>query len=94
MAVIKYRRIPIIVEALRVRAYYKNLDEITKFVCNEHLAPIERRIDYLLKIETSDGEVPVRYGDYIVKSESGELSVISQSDFESIYEMVEGVADE
>ncbi len=63
----KYRKKPIVIEAIIVEVAYRNLSEIVDFVGNENLCPIERRPNYILKIKTSEGDMAVNYGDYIIK---------------------------
>lgn len=63
----RYRKRPVVIEAIKVKEYYRNLDEIVEFVGHENLCGIERRPDYELKIKTSEGDMVVKYGDYIIK---------------------------
>jgi hypothetical protein len=84
----KYRKKPVIVEAILVQPQYKNLDEIIDFV-GDSLHPIERRPDYVLKIKTLEGDHNVSYGDFIIKGIKGEFYPCKPDIFEATYEKVE-----
>ncbi len=62
----KFRKRPVVIEAIRADFGYNNLDEIVKFV-GDSLCPIERRPDYKLKIKTLEGDMICNPGDWIIK---------------------------
>lgn len=84
----KYRKIPVEVEALLVQPQYRNLEEIIDFVGNNNLCPIERRPDYVLKIKTLEGDMAVGYGDYIIRGVAGEFYPCKPDIFAITYEPV------
>jgi hypothetical protein len=85
----KYRKKPVVVEAILVEIGYKNIRDIMEFVGSGNLCPIERRPDYVLKIKTLEGNMAVSYGDYIIKGIKGEFYPCKPDIFEATYEAVE-----
>lgn len=84
----KYRKKLRIIEAIKAEHGYKNLKEIIAFVGKENVCPIERRMDYTLKIKTLEGNMEVREGDYIIKGIKGEFYHCKPDIFEKTYEKV------
>lgn len=83
----KYRKKPVVIEALQAAYGYKNLDEIIAFA-GSALAPIERRPDYKLKINTLEGILIIEPGDYIIKGIKNEFYPCKPDIFEATYEKV------
>jgi hypothetical protein len=84
----KYRKKPVVIEALNVEVGYRNLNEIIEFVGKDNLCPIERRPNYILKVKTLEGNMAVHYGDYIIKGIKGEFYPCKPDIFETTYEEV------
>lgn len=84
----KYRKKPVIVDAIQVRAYYRNLEEIIDFVGKENLCPIPRTMNYTLKIKTLEGDMSVQFEDYIIKGVKGEFYPCKPDIFHATYEPV------
>ena len=84
----KFRKRPIVVEAILVLPQYRNLREIITFAGEQNICPIERRPDYVLKIRTSEGERPVYFGDWIVKNPKGDIYPARGEFFEENYEQL------
>lgn len=84
----KYRKKPVVIEAMLVEVGYKNLEDIIAFVGKENVNPIERRPDYILKIKTFEGDMTVSYGDYIIKGVNGEFYPCKPDIFAKTYEEV------
>ena len=81
----KYRKKPVVIEALLVEINYKNLEDIQAFV-GDKLCPIERHPNYILKIHTLEGDHNVSFGDYIIKGVAGEFYPCKPNIFEQTYE--------
>ena len=64
----KYRKKPVTVDAILAKIGYKNLSEIIAFVGQENICPIERRMDYQLKIKTAEGVMTAHPGYWIIKA--------------------------
>jgi|DEB0MinimDraft_6_1074348.scaffolds.fasta_scaffold16403_2 hypothetical protein len=85
MTIKKYRRIPIEVTAIQVAIGRGNLTEIQDF-CGKNLHPIERRIDYDLKLETIEGLKILQVGNYIVNFGKNLFKVFGSVEFERDFE--------
>ncbi len=84
----KFRKKPVEVDALLVQQGYRNLQDIIVFVGADNLCPIERRPDYVLKIKTLEGDMAIRWGDYIIRGVKGEFYPCRPDIFEETYEAV------
>lgn len=82
----KYRKRPVVIDALLVEPGYRNLDDIVAFVGSNNLCPIERRPDYVLKIKTLEGDMAVGFGDYIIRGVKGEYYACRGDIFLETYE--------
>lgn len=82
----KYRKKPVVVEAVRWQG--KNLDEIIKFCGVENIGPIERKIGYVLRIKVLGYFIPVEKFDYVTKM-GGVLGTINEDELTRDYEEVE-----
>jgi hypothetical protein len=81
----KYRKKPVVVEAMQADFGYRNLKDIIEFA-GAAIRPIERRPDYKLKIQTLEGVMAVQPGDYIIKGVAGEFYPCKPDIFEQTYE--------
>lgn len=81
---------PVMVQALWVLDGYRNLKAIIDFV-GSNLYPIERRPDYVLKIQTIEGPMPVKPGEWIIKGVAGEFYPCKPAIFEATYSMAREV---
>ena len=88
----KYRKRPVVIEALLVEVGYRNLNAIIKFVGADNLCPIERHPNYVLKIKTLEGDMDVNFGDYIIKGVKGEFYPCKPDIFRLTYEDVQDEA--
>lgn len=86
----RYRKKPIVVEAMR----FEDTDECLMALSDElGLDPV--RVDYadkdnpIIKINTLEGEMSGHVGDYVVKGIRGEFYLCRADIFEEIYEEVE-----
>ena len=95
MSVNKYRKKPVIVEAIQWNG--DNLEEIEKFV-GKHLdwwcfenpdKDVPNSSNNILKIETLEGDHMASIGDYIIKGVNGEFYPCKPDIFEKTYEIVE-----
>lgn len=84
----KFRKKPVVIEALLVQSQYRNLQEIIDFVGSENVCPIERRPNYTLKIKTLEGDMSVNFGDWIIKGVNGEFYPCKPDIFAKTYEPV------
>jgi len=81
----KYKSKPKVIDAIQWTG--KNLEEIINFV-GESLMPIERRMDYDLKIKTLEGVHTADRFDYIIKGIKGEFYPCKPDIFELSYELL------
>lgn len=85
----KYRKKPVVVEAVQ----FVDTEEAISDLCDLGLDPV--RIDYadlsnpLLKIETLEGLMIAKTGDYIIKGVQGEFYPCKPDIFKETYEKVE-----
>ena len=86
----KYRKKPVVIEAIQFIDTPERLEELSKFIDNQPL-----RVDYknpnepVLKLRTLEGEHIARVGDYIIKGIKGEFYACKPDIFERTYELVE-----
>jgi hypothetical protein len=84
----KYRKKPIVIEAFR----YGFHDEPDWCLRNPDVNHVRSMHDEWLEIETLEGTMTARFGDYVIKGIQGELYPCREDIFESTYEAVdEGV---
>ena len=84
----KFRKKPVVIEAILVQPLYRNLDEIVTFVGVDNLCPIERKPDYVLKIKTLEGNMAVGFGDWIIKGIRGEFYPCKDDIFIKTYDAI------
>lgn len=87
----KYRKKTVVFEAVQWTG--ENIQEIKDFAgeCAHvyELAVLEKKLKASLEIETPEGLMSVRIGDYIIKVVNGEFYPCSPDIFEKMYEGVE-----
>lgn len=86
----KYRKKPVVIEAMQFNR--ENIKELEKFTNNKlKKVLIERRIDGIAtcKIETLEGTMTAKEGDYIIKGINGEFYPCKPDIFEKTYEECE-----
>ena len=89
MMMAKYRKKPIVIEAIQFIDTPERLEELSKFIDNQPL-----RVDYknpnkpVLKLQT-EGERIASIGDYIIKGVKGEFYPCKPDIFEMTYELAE-----
>jgi hypothetical protein len=84
----RYRKKPVVIEAVQWTG--KNLGEVAAF-CGNALGPIERRMDYKLKVrtlESGEGYHEVDDDDWIIRGVKGEIYPCKPDIFEATYELV------
>ena len=85
----KYRKKPVVIEAIQFIDTPERLEELSKFIDNQPL-----RVDYknpnkpVLKLQTLEGEHIASVGDYIIKGVKGEFYPCKPDIFEMTYEPV------
>ena len=104
----KYRKLPVIIEAIKYSGHPMQKDELKKFVGDSLIMDIDftayedgvfgKRPTTLpsvtVKIKTLEGEMLANHGDYIIKGISGEFYPCKPDIFEKTYEPVESEENE
>lgn len=93
----KYRKKPVVVEAIQFNDTAKNLEEIKNFVGSQLKYDIldtawqagVGRPHILMDIKTLEGDMHVSVGDYIIKGVNGEFYPCKPDIFEKTYELVD-----
>lgn len=94
----KYRKKPVVIEAVRVEATEKSMHEILEFMnqkvdtkCNIALLKFWEYCEHVfsngLTIATKEGDMRAFPGDYIVKGVQGEFFPCKPDIFEQTYEL-------
>lgn len=86
----KYRKKPVVIEAIQFTDSFKCMDELTKFMGKEkvHFSFVTPECPYL-PIDTLEGVMIANVGDYIIKGVKGEFYPCKPDIFEKTYEKVE-----
>lgn len=85
----KYRKKPVVIEALQFIDETNRLVELSDFIDNQDL-----RVDYhnpenpVIKLKTLEGEMTASVGDFIIKGIKGEFYPCKPDIFEKTYEVV------
>lgn len=88
----KFRKKPVIIEAIQFVDNMKNLVDIHKFVGEDNSTVREDfsdRDNPVLKIETLEGTMTASVGDWIIKGVNGEFYPCKPDIFEKTYEPAE-----
>lgn len=82
----RYRKKPIVIEAVQVAEHYSNFEEVNKF-CGGRLDRTPPK-DYTDYVEFRDGDkaCPIRPTDYLVLLDNGIIIPMNATDFEKTYE--------
>jgi hypothetical protein len=92
----KYRKKPVVIEAIQFNDTASNFEEIKKFVGSQLKYEIvdtawevqKGRPHILIWIDTLEGDMRVSVGDYIIKGVKGEFYPCKPDIFENTYELV------
>ena len=84
----KYRKKPVVIEAMQFTEETK--DQVFNFVRCNSVAEFKNR-EPVLRIQTLEGDMTARFGDWIIKGVQGEFYPCKPDIFEQTYERVEGV---
>lgn len=91
---LKYRKLPVVIEAMQFTDENKN--QVFNWITCNHYADFEEPGAYnrpTLKIETLEGDMVAKLGDYIIKGVNGEFYPCKRDIFEKTYEPVEVTHD-
>lgn len=83
----KYRKKPVVIEAMKFTR--DNKDRCFNFVTCNKFADFDEDGDPILKIQTLEGVMTARLGDYIIKGVQGEFYPCRFDIFEATYERAE-----
>lgn len=84
----KYRKLPVIIEAIQFLDDAKRLKEISEFVGSNINISYKHPLPYL-EIETLEGKMRALPGDYIIRGVQGEFYSCREDIFKQTYEKVE-----
>ena len=87
----KYRKKPIVVEAIQYKGGYIDFDKVQDFV-GDKLIPYFYSADegkWDIQIKTLEGRITASEGDYIVKGIIGEFYPVKPDVFDMTYEKIE-----
>lgn len=79
----KYRKKPVIVEAIQINFGYTNVLEIKAFVGESFIDMCNGKVPY---IKTLEGDMYISDGDYVIKGVQGEFYPCKPDIFEATYE--------
>lgn len=93
MALVKYRKKPVVVEAFRWTGYFNTDETPTWFIdaLKADRAELWKKIDggQELVIKTLEGKMTANPGDYIIRGVQGEIYPCKPDIFEQTYEAVD-----
>ena len=90
----KYRKKPVIIEAIQFEDHSDRIIEIHEFMGGDTIrVNYEDKDNPYLKIETLEGIMKASVGDYIIKGVNGEFYPCKPDIFEKTYERVIDEAD-
>lgn len=83
----KYRKKPVVIEAIQWIGTKENIAEVLRFVPNPILLPsIKEKGQWELRIKTLEGIMKADIGDWIIKGVKGEFYPCKPDIFEQTYE--------
>jgi len=93
MGVMKYRKKPVVIEAVQYTGTWDSVGEIQNFA-GHHVEWVGENFSYkgeppMPTVKTWEGEMFAKEGDYIVKGIDGEFYPIDEDIFNKTYEKVE-----
>ena len=83
----KFRKKPVVIEAMQLTS--ENRDEVMNFVTSNNCYPDFEGREPILKIQTLEGDMTAKLGDWIIKGVNGEFYPCKNDIFEKTYEQVE-----
>lgn len=85
----KFRKKPVVIEAIQFSVAHKALDALSHFIDNQDLVvSFLEPTKPVLKIETLEGTMIAQVGDWIIKGVNGEFYPCKPDIFEKTYEEV------
>ena len=88
----KYRKKPVVIEAIQLLETDESVQETIKFVGEDLIIKEQQSLDLsnpTFYIRTLEGDMKVDFGSYIIKGVQGEFYPCKQDIFEATYERVE-----
>ena len=88
----KYKKKPVIIEAIQLLNNNSSIEECLKFIYNVFITDddIETvKNDKNIRIQTLEGDMKASFGDYIIKGVNGEFYPCKPDIFEKTYESIE-----
>lgn len=88
----KYKKKPVIIEAIQLLNNNSSIEECLKFIYNVFITDddIETvKNDKHIRIQTLEGDMKASFGDYIIKGVNGEFYPCKPDIFEKTYENIE-----
>ena len=83
----KYRKKPVVVEAVQFTGTINNLEELSNFIDNQDLIiSYENPKCAVIKLQTLEGQMIALLGDYIIKGIQGDFYPCKPDIFEQTYE--------
>lgn len=87
----KYKKKPVIIEAIQLLNNNSSIEECLKFIYNVFITDddIETvKNDKHIRIQTLEGDIKASFGDYIIKGVNGEFYPCKPDIFEKTYESI------
>lgn len=85
----KYRKKPVIVEAIQFKDDVETIQKISKFLGKDICVDYSEPFKPVIKIDTLEGVMIANEGDYIIKGIKGEFYPCKPDIFEETYEVLE-----
>lgn len=88
----KYKKKPVIIEAIQLLNNNSSIEECLKFIYNVFITDddIETvKNDKHIRIQTLEGDMKASFGDYIIKGVNGEFYPCKPDIFEKTYKSIE-----
>lgn len=82
----KYRKLPVVIDAMQFTN--ENKETVFHWITCNHYAELDGP-DEVIKIETLEGDMIVRKGDWVIRGVNGEFYPCKPDIFEKTYEKVE-----
>lgn len=88
MPIQRFRKKPVVIEAIRFTGEPRNLMDIHEFCGDENIIMDDESTRLNVHIKTLEGNLHVSHGDYIIKGVKGEFYPCKPDIFEATYELV------